>query len=289
MARIKLIVTGDMEKLALHESLRRLFPTQRDGEDVVWEWPRKLNCTTSHPLREGGEASRPMQELVKAMLAEAGIGKKGQPADLVIAIDDVELGNLAREHVIAQHVRAAVELVLAQYATNTQERYRGLLRERCSFHLFKPMVESYFFGDPAALRRSGVHDDVTPILVHPTDVEEFESADSTWLPTCHAENRRHRDRSPWWRHESHPKHYIEHLTRTGQATYDETQQGRDALLSLSWQQVPKVPEDTPLMGSLFQDVADWFLVESPLASGGTNPCFYPSRSMRRDNLLLRNL
>ncbi len=55
MVRIKLIVTGDMEKLALHESLRRIFPSERDGEEVVWEQPRKIHCTTSYPLREDRE------------------------------------------------------------------------------------------------------------------------------------------------------------------------------------------------------------------------------------------
>jgi hypothetical protein len=39
MARIKLIVTGDMEKLALHESLKRYFPSSRNGEEVVWDKP----------------------------------------------------------------------------------------------------------------------------------------------------------------------------------------------------------------------------------------------------------
>jgi len=97
MVRIKLIVTGDMEKLALHESLRRVFPGERDGEEVIWEQPRKIHCTTSHPLREDRRPSQPMVELARAMLAEVGIGRTGQPADLVVAIDDVELGNLERE------------------------------------------------------------------------------------------------------------------------------------------------------------------------------------------------
>src|SRR4051812_44487686 len=102
MARIKLIVTGDMEKAALHESLRRLFPPQRDGEEVIWDQPRKLHCATSHPLSPGGSPSTAMLALAQAMLDEVAIGKRGNPADLVMVIDDVELGNVGQEGVVAQ-------------------------------------------------------------------------------------------------------------------------------------------------------------------------------------------
>ena len=120
MARIKLIVTGDMEKLALAESLQRLFPSERGGKQVVWDRPHKINCTTGHRLHEDRDPSSAMHTLARAMLAEAGIGKRGQPADLIVAIDDVELGNLDREHVIADHVRAALESQLETHSAGTQ-------------------------------------------------------------------------------------------------------------------------------------------------------------------------
>jgi len=289
MFRIKLIVTGDMEKLSLHESLRRLFPSECDGREVVWEQPRKMQCTTSYRLREEQKPSQPMLELVKAMLAEAGIGRTGQPADLVVAIDDVELGNLDREHVIAQHVRAAAESLLSQHSSSVEDRYRRLLRERCSFHLFRPMVESYLFGDPGALTASGVPDGTQSLLAHTTDVEQFETVDPAWLPTCHAENQRQQIKNPWWRHERHPKRYLEHLAQRGQALYEETRQGRDALAGLEWIQIPKVAEDMPLARSLFEDLADRFQVPNPLGPGITDVCFYPARSVRRENLTLRNM
>jgi len=289
MTQIKLIVTGDMEKLALHESLRRVFPVERDGEAVVWGQPRKVQCATSHRLEEGRAPSAPMRDMAKAMLAEVGIGKRGQPASLVVVIDDVELGNLDRENLIARHFVAAVESLLTAYSADTQRRYRDLLRERCSFHLLKPMVEAYLFGDPAALQASGVPIGTVPQLVHPTDVEQFECNDRAWLPTCHAQNQRHQIAKPWWRHECHPKHYLEHLAQCGQVFYDETRQGRDALAGLGWQQVPKCPGDVPFVRSLFEDIADWFGVPNPLVSGTTHPRFYPVRSARRATLLLRNM
>jgi hypothetical protein len=50
MARIKLIVTGDMEKLALHKSLRRFFPYERDGQKVTWEQPSKNSVCNQSPV-----------------------------------------------------------------------------------------------------------------------------------------------------------------------------------------------------------------------------------------------
>jgi len=166
MARFKLIVTGDMEKLALHKSLQRIFsPNKRDGEKVIWEQPRKIQCATSHQLSPTRTPSGPMKQLVKAMIAEAGIGKKGEPADLVVVIDDVELGNLGRENIIAAHFQNAMQHELNKYNTKTIQRYQSILRQKCSFHLLKPMVESYVFGDINALRVAGVPKGVSPKIL----------------------------------------------------------------------------------------------------------------------------
>jgi hypothetical protein len=85
MARIKLIVTGDMEKLALHKSLRRFFPEVRDGQPVIWEQPRKIQCATSYQLsplqKDNSNLSTAMRHLAQAMLDEALFGKTGKPAD----------------------------------------------------------------------------------------------------------------------------------------------------------------------------------------------------------------
>ena len=289
MPRIKLIVTGDMEKAALHESLRRLFPSQKDGEDVVWETPRKLHCATSgHPLSPGGAPSTMMLELAQTMLAEAGIPKKGPPADLVVVIDDVELGNLGQEAVIVEHFRKALTHKLDKYETATRDRYRLLLRERCSFHLLRPMVESYLFGDAEALLVAGVAAGVSPKL-RASDVEQFEAHDPEWLPTCRAENERRKAIAPWWRHELHPKHYLGHLTQRSSVFYEETDHGKRALRGLDWAGVPKLPVEAPLIRSLFEDLADWFGVSSPLGPGVPDPRLYPLKSIHRESLLLRNL
>jgi len=295
MVRIKLIVTGEMEKSALHKSLQQFFPDERDGKKVIWDVPRgPLPCATSHPLRSltvDSSPSKPMIELAKAMIAEAIAGKTGQPADLVIVIDDVELGNLDQEVVIAEHFRAAVNEVfrIKNHDLKTETRLRNELQNKCSFHLLKPMVEAYLFGDSASLGLAGVQSGVNPCLVHPTDVEQFESNDFLWMPICHAENaKKQRQNKPWWRNERHPKRYLEHLTERGQESYEETKHGKNALIGLDWHKVPKCQQDIPIIRSLFEDISDWFGITSPI-SGKTHPNFYPETTVNRANLLLRNM
>jgi hypothetical protein len=222
------------------------------------------------------------------MLDEAKIGKKGTPADLVVVIDDVEIGNLGQEGVVAQHFRAAVEAKLASYSESTQARYRSLLHEKCSFHLLRPMVESYLFGDADALIAAGVPDGENPCLVHP-DVEQFETDDPAWKPTCDEENTKRGRAMPWWRHERHPKHYLEHLTERGKVFYEETTHGKRALMGLDWCKVPKESDHTPIIRSLLEDIADWFGEANPLGTGPCHPDFYPLSSVVRENLLLRNM
>ncbi|RIZ69583.1 MAG: hypothetical protein D0528_03725 [Methylococcales bacterium] len=293
MARIKFIVTGDMEKSALHKSLQRFFPNIRDSDEVIWDTPRKAQCVTSYPLQpltSGNLPSKPMIELAKAMFAETFSSKTGHPADLVIVVDDVELGNLNQEAVIAEHFRAAVNTVfsLENYDLKTEERRRKQIQQKCSFHLLKPMVEAYLFGDSASLALAGVQNGVNTCLVHPSDVEQFESNDSLWLTICHAENTKKQQNKPWWRNELHPKRYLEHLTERGQVTYEETKGGKDALIALDWSVVPKCQLDIPIIRSLFEDISEWFGIESPII-GDTHPGFYPATSVNRANLLLRNM
>jgi hypothetical protein len=298
MPRIKLIVTGDMEKQALHKSLRRLFPRARAGEveEVVWEPPRKLHGATSHQLVAGKSPSRPMRALAQAMLDEVTIGKTGTAADLVVIIEDVELGNLEQVGVVTQHFREAMRETLWAHVAKAkdQERERvrdhcqALLREKCSFHLLHPMVEAYLFGDASALGVAGVPAEVSPKLVH-SDVERFETDDPLWLPICQSENVARQTVAPWWRHERHPKHYLAHLAERGGVFYEETDHGKNALLSLGWSDIPSVADEVAVIRALFEDIAAWFGVPNPLGVGDLHAELYPGRSIARAGLLLRNM
>ncbi|MDD2725214.1 MAG: hypothetical protein PHH59_14495 [Methylovulum sp.] len=168
-----------------------------------------------------------------------------------------------------------------------EARIRIVIRDKCSFHLLKPMVEAYLFGDVTALRLVGVPIGVNPHLVHQSDVEEFETNDPKWLPICHKENaiQQNNHNKTWWLHERHPKAYLDYLLPKD---YSETTHGSQALSGLNWPQVPKCQRDIPIFGSLFEDVANWFNIPNPISSA-THPDFYPARTVNRNNLLLRNM
>ncbi|KPA13023.1 hypothetical protein MHK_006742 [Candidatus Magnetomorum sp. HK-1] len=301
MSRVKLIVTGDLEKFALHKSLQRIFPEVRNGKVVSWETPRKLNCATSHRLRPlediNGNISAPMKKLAWAMYDEVFAVKNKKkyinPADLVIVIDDIELHNLGQEDIIVDHFRKAIELVLEKRKDN-QENYRIELRKKCSFHLLKPMIESYFFGDIKALQKAGVPVSEKPRLVHPTDVELLETNDPhiDWIKRCANDNAEKKlINNDWWRCEQHPKRYLEHLIKRNHPAvpYDETDQGRKALETLAWNTVPKVQTDAPFIRSLFEDISEWYGISNPIGIGKTNDIVYPDKSIKRETLLLRNV
>ena len=155
--------------------------------------------------------------------------------------------------------------------------------------MLKPMPEAYFFGDANALIAARVSPETSPKLVHPSDVEQFETNDPAYLPSCHTENEtKQQEGKSWWRQECHPKEYIIHLARQNGKFYDETNHGKQALLTIDWKKVPKYPTDTPIIRSLFEDISHWFGMPNPIP-GSTEPEFYPSKKADRATLLLRNL
>jgi hypothetical protein len=93
---------------------------------------------------------------VAHLVAETYPGRHGTPPDLVIGVDDVELVNAAHPDVVVQVPRDAVRSHVEQtWSGAARDRVYARLRDHCSFHLLKPMVEAYFFGEPAALERAG--------------------------------------------------------------------------------------------------------------------------------------
>lgn len=291
--RIKLIVTGDVERLALVDSLQRWFPERVNNAPIEWLVPRKVHGTTTSPLAPPGQgAPTSMEKLARAMVAELweGSDREGRPADLVLAVDDLELANQHQPSIVVEHLRAAIraEVVRRNLPDGEVEDLRTRLRERGSFHLLDPMVEAYFFGERTALIRAGVAPNVEPRLCRP-DVEDFETNDPSWLPTCAAENvARTAAGHPWWRHERHPKHYLVHLSPRN-IPYAETTQGAAALAQLDWPRVPTNATATPFIRAMFEDLAEWFGVDNPLGHGACAPETSPVHLKDRRNLMLRNL
>lgn len=300
--RIKLIVTGDSEKAALHRSLAQCFPTHTaSGDSVVWDTPRKEAGVTSYQLKVGKPPLSSMKTLVNAMFAEALNSKQpnGTPPDLVIVVDDVELGNAGQEGVIVQAFQAAVKDKLnalqQQQSASTFSRIQARIRTACSFHMLCPMVESYFFADFATLAVGGVATSVSPRLGHLTNVEQFDASPDphpAWQALCQSKNSERQTLYPWWQTERHPKHYLSHLLAISAApVYHETTLGARMIQAVNWNRVAKTPTDSPIISALLEDIWDWFGQTPPLGDcvGQSSPATYQVRTLRPTQRLLRNI
>jgi hypothetical protein len=263
----------------MHVSLQKNFPALRENQAIEWAMPIYAHGATANRLKQS--SNRPNQHMVdlaNVMIAEVLHGKEGLQPDLLLVIDDLELSNSGQEDVVVRHFRMGIEEAIRRSPKfrEQEEVIRKLLRERCSFHLLKPMVEAYLFGDGAAMQRIT---DKKPHLPPELDWEAFITNDPAYLPRCLAISAGHR--IPGWREECHPKHYLQFLC----PDYSETRGGRIALESLNWPVVGSNGMHVPVIRALFMDLAHWFGVENPLP-GQTHPVFWPSQP---NDLILRNI
>lgn len=297
MKRVSLLVTGKAEE-ALHQSLKRIFP---EAEFVIR--PRRDGFTSptlgsTVRLHALGEAPRPtnVERLAAALVAEVEPGRRDEkPADMVILIDDVELANQHQPERIIEHLLAAVRAHLDHHpwpSLETRSKAALRVRERCSFHLLAPMLEAYFFPDPAALIRSGA---TRASLVNAShaDVEHFLVNDPAFLA---APDRPPETKLPPWAirdRARHPKAYLQFLcdpTGTVPRPYDEAGEvkgGRAALRDLDWDLVLGPAIHARFVRSLVHDVAQALGHDAVAArfTGDTHPLTWPPP---RDNLL-RNI
>jgi hypothetical protein len=203
-------------------------------------------------------------------------------ADYALAIDDLALVNADQQaHVLgyfAHAVRAHVEAFFP--SASTRDRVYQTLKDRASFHLLNPMVETYFFGEPDALVRAKATR--APCQFDRTrDAEDFEVDDMAYLapalPTA-----------PWRtvpRHR-HPKNYLRYLcdpTGVEERAYRETHEGLAALQALDWQKVLGNPSHAPFARALIDDLSDALNVPSP-CQGTCSPL-----TARKGGGLLRNI
>jgi len=275
MPSIGLITTGECEHRALGVSLLRVFGSA--GLEIVQPFRRPVPSITSNHLSYPGPGSGDTQvdKLVASMLAT--LGQRGAP-DFVFAVDDLELANLASAHHVTQLVVDAFHRKLGSTPTHSQ---LARLRERCSFHLLCPMLEAYFFGEPAALQRAGA---TRPASLDPScHLEDFLAIDSAFVGLDDV--REH----PWRRPDrvGHPKRYLSFLVDpddTGLATYKESRDGVRALATLDWEQVFHFqPPGITFAYSLFDDLADALGVPNPF------PGTCHSLTTRRPAGTLRNI
>lgn len=300
--RIKLIVTGDGEREALHKSLGKALPTQNSaGDEVVWDVPRKINGATSYQLKEGSPPSQSMRDMANAMFAEVLQGKapREAPPDLVVVIDDVELGNVDQERIVVEAFRAAVREKLGQIESTTSaanfQRIKLRIRECCSFHLLRPMIESYFFSSPDFLLRCIPNIAHPPALTHPTDVECFDAGDDPneiWQEIYSRENSEKQRTCSWWKTEQHPKRYLAHLLAiNGFGKFQETTHGAQMIEDINWAKVAKVGSDAPIISALLEDLWQWFGENPPAGTfaGAASPWLYCIKTVRPQEMVLRNI
>jgi hypothetical protein len=282
MPTIKLVVTGEMEKGALHTSLQGVFSGMRENQAVHWLTPHRANGATSACLPQTNKPVPKMIDLANTMIAEVLYSNTGQRPDLVLVIDDLELNNAGQEALVARHFRLAIEAAINKSPKFMQKEVeiRRLLRERCSFHLLKPMVESYLFGDGKALQKVTSKKAKLPAGL---DLEQFETNDDDYLPHCKAINARHPD-APNWREECHPKRYLQFLN----PDYSETGHGKAALEALNWGSLTNNAAHLQVIRALFTDLAQWFGIPNPLP-GQAHPEFWVPSAGQHGSMVLRNM
>ena len=311
-ARLLLIVTGDLEQAALADALGQLFPS------VTFK-TTKTNGFTSRrlPMPAPGYHASKAEDLVDELLGAAISPERGTPPyDYAVAVEDVELfieiddaevvTSQADEGVrcILEHMKLAISTVLdrkneeqtttimprgkARHSPSvaTDEDRRWSLRERCSFHLLRPMAEALLFGDRAALDRvAGGGVKLPPVFFDPSarDIEAFETLDPAYLATPDGTAR-------WAKtnRRRHPKHYLEYLLDPGGTVlrpYKETEHGKRGLAQLDWEAVVAPSAHARMVRAFLEDLADMLSVDLPIwATGLRHPLM-----QRRSGGSLRNL
>jgi hypothetical protein len=272
--RVRLFVTGSCEHKALHVSLRSLFadhPVEFESEfSPEWSF-----TSTRVPAYLPGEKSRAAR-LVAALVADVGPSLSDREIpDLLIAIDDLELWNVDQAQHVVAYFRAAVDEHVQQRPWSASDRTRALerVRERCSLHFLKPMVESYLFGEPAALTRAGA---IRPSLFDAAtnDVESFIVADVDYQDCVLGECA---SRAP--EKMMHPKRYLRHLT--GHA-YKETRGGAEALAGLAWDGILEKGAHARFARSLIADIAAQLDVPNPCKGGCASETELKARGLLRN-------
>ncbi len=288
--RVQLVVTGDLERLGLGPSLERTFRAL--GHEVAFATAQKVEGMTSNPLPVPTQATIPtsVQRMAEALVVGTLIRKttRAPLPDLVVGVDDLELANLDQPERVVGWVRRGIRATLeAMYPSSAaRERAALALRERCSFHLVAPLVEAYFFGHRAALTMAGVPGQ-TRVHLAGEDLERFEASEPGFLAHAAVVNDAQAAAGrPWWREERHPKRYLQHLK--GEAIYQETLHGLEALKVIEWSAIRRRPEAVPLLRALFEDLADRLGTTSPLADGPSSSLTYPGKTVHVEGRTLRN-
>lgn len=316
--RVALLPTGRTEWHGLPRALGTLFPGHEFyalPDEALFRSQRGpyAGFTSSELTARSEDAGRGPSDRAAELVgyaAQAARGDRrgGPAADLVIVLEDLELANRHQPDRVARVLRRAARGYLDEQQ-GARGRVAALLRERVSFHLVVPMIEAWFFGDPAALRRAGVPDRPGPVLNATESLEDFETADLFYedavaraqsdsaardCPEWFARGQKKNDQPKWLGRAPfhHPKGYLQWLCLDGGAknctSYDESRGGAEALAQLDWGALLAHP-GLRYLGALLEDLADALGEPMPqMAPLGATPAVTSLRHRPADHVL-RNL
>ena len=154
--RVALVVTGRLEFRGLRGALLRLFPGTEFFITPSLVEVELYDSTSARvdPTRNAKNVAQGNTPKIDELIGHLAGNLCGRDAaDVSVLVEDLELANRGNEENVVQAVRESVVRHLAKVG-GRREGPRDLgdrLRERASFHLFDPMVEAYFYDDPAAL------------------------------------------------------------------------------------------------------------------------------------------
>lgn len=281
---VALLTTGRMELVGLPTALGRLFPgheftsvPRMVGSNEPWDGFTSAPLPIANP-----KAPTNLDKLVAAMAATLVPGRRGDPPDLLVLLDDLELANAHQPAVVVAELRSAVQRHLASLDSGLATRVSAALRDRASFHLAAPMAESWLFADPAGPGNAGAPPaHLPPRLVANVDPEQFHTDDpaydvddgctcARWTDLSELQqSQRSKTEQPEWlkaQRQQRPKSYLAWLARDPSAkkcsTYREVHptlgqpSGARALAGLDWEAALGNATHMTYLRSLVLDLAD---------------------------------
>jgi len=293
MAQVILIPTGTLEHIGLARALGRFFPGHTFLARPVGQPLVSFTSESVGRIPIGGPTPHDLGDLVEELVAAVLPGLQGSPPTYACVVEDLEIKNDHQPALVVEVFREAVRRYLDTYpwpAARTRHEVFTRVRERCSFHLFRPMTEAYFFGDPAALGRAGAVQPAQLPANH--DLEQFRTTDQAFL-NLPPDNRPKKQRVIIHMpdRERHPKSYLRYLcdpTLTDrQRRYKETQGGVAALLDLDLPQVLSTPPHCPFLHSFLDDLGA--ALNQPLSFVSQAHAESLTRFPGPQNALLRNI
>lgn len=312
---VAFLPTGRTEWQGLAIAMKALFPAHDfyclPSPEEITSYPDDFPFPgfTSTKLQSTQVENPPESaiELVSRAAQEALGDRKKAAADIVVIVDDVELPNMNQVSVIVDVMRAAaIKHLNALSQTGHFARTQKTLVEKVSFHLIKPMIESWFFADPKALANAGVPATQPVHFLDATDPEDFNTTDSLYLVAREsdctalaalAQSKKKKLRPKWLGSQPrghHPKGYLQWLCRDANerscTRYHETEDGGRAIAAIDWAcLLGRSAAQFSLLRAMIEDLEDGLSSKALVPTPGPATPQPTSRIGAHQDAVLRNI